>query len=115
MSQQPQVALATRRRRRPWRQWPWGPISLGLALLSVSGIFAIGMLIGAGMRPSSAGGPVVNLMPFVIALAVAELITISAGFVAAMLGWRLNRGRVTAALAMVLLSLWVGALMHDLL
>jgi hypothetical protein len=115
VSQHPQAALEIQRRRRRWRPWPWGPIALGLALLSVSGVFAIGMLFGAGMRPSSAGGPVVNLMPFVIALAVAEVLTISAGLFAAVLGWRLNRGRVTAALAMVVLSLWAGILLHDLL
>lgn len=114
MSDHAPAALASRRRR-PWRQWPWGLIALGLAVLSVSGVFAIGMLFGAGMRPSSAGGPVLDLMPFVIALAVAELLTITGGLFAAVLGWRLNRGRASAALAMVLLSLWVGILLHDLL
>lgn len=114
MSPGSQAALASRPRR-SWRGLPWGVIALALAILSVSGVFAIGMLFGAGMRPSSAGGPVVNLMPFVIVLAVAELLTISGGFVAAVLAWRLDRGRVSAALAVVLLALWVGILLHDLL
>ncbi|MDV3516133.1 hypothetical protein [Stenotrophomonas sp. C1657] len=114
MSQHPQAALEIQRRRRRWRQWPWGPIALGLALLSVSGVFFIFMLVGAAMRPPGDGAGV-NLRPYVITLAVAELCTVSAGIVASVLGWRLNRGRVTAALAMVLLSLWAGILLHDLL
>lgn len=113
MSRDPRVALETQRHRRHWKQWPWGLIALGMAVLSLSGAFFIFMLVGAAMRPPGDGAHV-NLKPYVAALAVAELFTISAGFTASVLGWRLNRGRAMAALAMVLLSLWVGILLHDL-
>lgn len=114
MSPDPWVALQAQRHRRQWRQWPWGLIALGLALLSLSGAFFIFMLVGAAMRPPGDGAGL-NLKPYVITLAVAELLTVSAGIVASVLAWRLNRGRAAAALAMVLLSLWLGVLLHDLL
>jgi hypothetical protein len=34
---------------------------------------------------------------------------------AAVLAWRLNRGKVAAGLAIILLSLWLGALFYGLL
>lgn len=114
MSQDPWRALDARRQRRAWRQWPWGLIALGLALLSLSGVFFIFMLMGAAMRPPGDGAGI-NLKPYVLVLALAELGTISAGVIAAILAWRFNRGKGLAAVAIVLLSLWVGTLLHDLL
>lgn len=113
MSLDPWAALEAQRRRRSWRQWPWGLIALGMALLSLSGAFFIFMLVGAAMRPPGDGADV-DLKPYVIVLALAELVTVSAGVIASVLAWRLNRGKVTAALALVLLSLWVDTLLHDL-
>jgi hypothetical protein len=99
---------------RSWRRWPWGLIALGLALLSFWGIVLIvGMLIGSGMCLPSGDDPCVDAMPHLIAVWVAEVLTISGGFIAAVLAWRWNRGRVTASLALILLSLWVGVLLHD--
>lgn len=115
MSLDPWAALAHRRRRRHWRQWPWGAIALGLALLSIAGIFPALMLAGAGMRPPGDGGHGLNVKPFFIALGLAELVSMSSGFMACVLAWRLNRGRVTGAVALVLLSMWAGVLLHDLL
>ncbi len=115
MSLDPWAAPELQRRNRGWRGWRWGVIALCLAVLAVSGVFAVGMLIGAGMRPPGDGGSHVDLRPFVLALAFAELLTVSAGFIASVLAWRLNRGRVPAAFAVIVLSLWVGALLHDLL
>lgn len=89
-------------------------IALGLALLSWCGTFFILMLVGAGMRPPGDGAGV-NLRPYVLALGLAELVTVSGGLAAATLAWRMNRGRVIAALAAVLLAVWVVLLLRDLL
>jgi hypothetical protein len=43
------VALEAQRRRRHWKQWPWGLIALGLAVLFTVGMFGL-VLIGASVR-----------------------------------------------------------------
>ena len=46
---------------------------------------------------------------------MAELLGAVGCVAAAVLAWRLNRGKVTAGLAIILLSLWLGALFYGLL
>ncbi len=41
MSRDPWLALENQRRRRHWKQWPWGLIALGLAVLFTVGMFGL--------------------------------------------------------------------------
>lgn len=114
MSLDPWAALETQRRRRHWKQWPWGLIALGLAVLCWVGLFGVLVVGAASMRPPGDGSSAINLKPYLFALLAAELLATCGGFAAAVLAWRLNRGKASAALAIILLSLWLGVLLHDL-
>ncbi|KOQ62225.1 MULTISPECIES: hypothetical protein [Stenotrophomonas] len=112
MSRDPWVALEAQRRRRHWRQWPWGLIALGLSAVFTVGLFCLVLIGAASVRPPGDGGSVLDLRAYFIALVVGELLA-SAGCVAsAVLAWRLNHGKVPAGLAIILLSLWIGTLFY---
>jgi type VI protein secretion system component VasF len=49
VSRDPWLALEAQRRRRHWKQWPWGLIALGLAVLFTVGMFGL-VLIGRRVR-----------------------------------------------------------------
>ena len=115
MSPDPWVALAAQRRRRHWKQWPWGVIALALALLCTAGMIGLVLIGAASVRPPGDGSSAVNLQPYFIALLAGEVLGALGGIVAAVLAWRLDRGKVTAGLAIILLSLWLGALFYGLL
>ncbi|WP_423159425.1 hypothetical protein [Stenotrophomonas geniculata] len=115
MSRDPWLALENQRRRRHWKQWPWGLIALGLAVLFTVGMFGLVLIGAASVRPPGDGGSARNLRAYFIALLVAELVGAVGCVAAAVLAWRLNRGKVAAGLAIVLLSLWLGALFYGVL
>ncbi|MBA0437130.1 hypothetical protein D7Y55_21485 [Stenotrophomonas maltophilia] len=115
MSRDPRAALDAQRHRRHWKQWPWGLIALGLAVLFTVGMFGLVVIGAASMRPPGDGGSAINLRAYFIALLVAELLVAVGCAVSAVLAWRLNRGKVAAGLAVILLSLWLGALFYGLL
>ncbi|WP_286071581.1 hypothetical protein [Stenotrophomonas sp. 57] len=114
MSRDPWLALENQRRRRHWKQWPWGLIALALAALFTVGMFGLVLIGAASVRPPGDGGSALNLRAYFIALLVAELVGAVGCVVAAALAWRLNRGKVAAGLAIILLSLWLGALFYGL-
>ncbi|KAG1530667.1 hypothetical protein G6F50_017163 [Rhizopus delemar] len=115
VSRDPWVALEAQRHRRHWKQWPWGLIALGLAVLFTVGMFGLVLIGAASVRPPGDGGSAINLRAYFMALMVAELLAAVGGAVSAVLAWRLNRGKVAAGLAVILLSLWLGALFYGLL
>ncbi|UWU58442.1 hypothetical protein NDR96_06085 [Stenotrophomonas maltophilia] len=114
MSRDPWLALENQRRRRHWKQWPWGLIALALAALFTVRMFGLVLIGAASVRPPGDGGSALNLRAYFIALLVAELVGAVGCVVAAVLAWRLNRGKVAAGLAIILLSLWLGALFYGL-
>jgi len=114
VSRDPWLALENQRRRRHWKQWPWGLIALALAALFTVGMFGLVLIGAASVRPPGDGGSALNLRAYFIALLVAELVGAVGCVVAAVLAWRLNRGKVAAGLAIILLSLWLGALFYGL-
>ncbi|WP_295565776.1 hypothetical protein [uncultured Stenotrophomonas sp.] len=114
MSRDPWLALENQRRRRHWKRWPWGLIALALAALFTVGMFGLALIGAASVRPPGDGGSALNLRAYFIALLVAELVGAVGCVVAAVLAWRLNRGKVAAGLAIILLSLWLGALFYGL-
>jgi len=115
VSRDPWLALESQRRRRHWKQWPWGLIALALAVLFTVGMFGLVLIGAASVRPPGDGGSALNLRAYFIALMVAELVAAVGCITAAVLAWRLNRGKVAAGLAVILLSLWLGALFYGLL
>ncbi|HEL2980622.1 TPA: hypothetical protein UMB92_003506 [Stenotrophomonas maltophilia] len=115
MSRDPQAALEDQRRRRHWKQLPWGMVALGLAVLFTVGVFGLVLIGAASVRPPGDGGSALNLRAYFIALLVGELVAAAGCVAAAVLAWRLNRGKVAAGLAIILLSLWFGALFYGLL
>lgn len=115
MSRDPWLALESQRQRRHWRQWPWGLIALGLAVLFTAGMFGLALIGAASVRPPGDGGSGFNLRACFIALLIGELVLAVGCIAAAGLAWRLNRGKVAAGLAIILLSLWLGALFYGLL
>jgi len=115
VSRDPWLALESQRRRRHWKQWPWGLIALALAVLFTVGMFGLVLIGAASVRPPGDGGSALNLRAYFIALMVAELLAAVGCITAAVLAWRLNRGKVAAGLAIILLSLWLGALSYGLL
>ena len=115
MSRDPWLALESQRRRRHWKQWPWGLIALALAVLFTVGMFGLVLIGAASVRPPGDGGSALNLRAYFIALMVSELVAAVGCITAAVLAWRLNRGKVAAGLAIILLSLWLGALSYGLL
>lgn len=115
MSRDPWLALENQRRRRHWKQWPWGLIALGLAVLFTVGMFGLVLIGAASVRPPGDGGSALNLRAYFIAPLVAELLGAVGCVAAAVLAWRLNRGKVMAGLAIILLSLWLGALFYGVL
>ncbi len=112
MSRDPWLALENQRRH--WKHWPWGLIALGLAVLFTVGMFGLVLIGAASVRPPGDGGSALNLRVYFIALLVAELVGAVGCVAAAVLAWRLNRGKVAAGLAIILLSLWLGALFYGL-
>ncbi|WP_142807689.1 hypothetical protein [Stenotrophomonas maltophilia] len=115
MSRDPWVALEAQRHRRHWKQWSWGLIALGLAVLFTVGMFGVVLIGAASVRPPGDGSSALDLRAYFIALMVAELVVAVGCVAAAVLAWRLNRGKVAAGLAIILLSLWSGALFYGLL
>jgi len=115
VSRDPWRALEDQRRRRHWKQWPWGLIALALAVLFTVGMFGLVLIGAASVRPPGDGGSGLNLRAYFIALLVAELVAAVGCITAAVLAWRLNRGKVAAGLAIILLSLWLGALFYGVL
>ncbi len=115
MSRDPWLALEAQRRRRHWKQGPLGLIALGLAVLFTVGMFGLVLIGAASVRPPGDGGSGLNLRAYFIALLVAELVAAVGCITAAVLAWRLNRGKVAAGLAIILLSLWLGALFYGVL
>jgi hypothetical protein len=115
VSRDPWLALETQRHRRHWSQWPWGPIALGLAVLFTVGMFGLVLIGAASVRPPGDGSSALDLQAYFIALLVAELLGAVGCVAAAVLAWRLNRGKVAAGLAIILLSLWLGALFYGFL
>ncbi len=114
MSRDPWRALEDQRRRRHWKQWPC-LIALALAVLFTVGMFGLVLIGAASVRPPGDGGSALNLRAYFIALLVAELLGAAGCVAAAVLAWRLNRGKVAAGLAIILLSLWLGALFYGVL
>jgi len=51
VSRDPWLALETQRHRRHWKQWPWGVIALGLAVLFTVGMFGLVLIGAASVRP----------------------------------------------------------------
>lgn len=92
-----------------------GLIALGLAVLFTVGMFGLVLIGAASVRPPGDGGSALNLRAYFIALLVAELLGAVGCVAAAVLAWRLNRGKVAAGLAIILLSLWLGALFYGVL
>ena len=115
MSRDPWLALEAQRRRRHWKQWPWGMIALGLAVLFTLGMFGLALIGAASMRPPGDGGSALNLRAYFMALLAGELLVAVGCVVSAVLAWRLDRGKVMAGLAIILLSLWLGALFYGVL
>jgi hypothetical protein len=115
VSRDPRGALEAQRHRRHWKRWPWGLIALGLAVLFTVGMFGLVLIGAASVRPPGDGSSALDLRAYFIALLVAELLGAVGCVAAAVLAWRLNRGKVTAGLAIILLSLWLGALFYGLL
>ncbi|MCU1086528.1 hypothetical protein JAK45_02335 [Stenotrophomonas maltophilia] len=114
MSRGPWPALEDQRRRRHGRQWPWGLIALGLAALFTAGMFGMALIGAASVRPPGDGSTTLNLRAYFLALLAGELLAAVGCVVSAVLAWRLNRGKVAAGLAIILLSLWLGALFYGL-
>ncbi|EMR0465131.1 hypothetical protein [Stenotrophomonas maltophilia] len=110
MSRDPWLALETQRRRRHWKQWPWGLIALFTA-----GMFGLVLIGAASVRPPGDGSSALDLRAYFIALMVAELLGAVGCVAAAVQAWRLNRGKVAAGLAIILLSLCLGALFYGVL
>ncbi len=115
MSRDPWVALEAQRHRRHWKQWPWGLVALGLAVLFTLGMCGLVLIAAASVRPPGDGGSALNLRAYFIALLAGEFLAAVGCVASAVLAWRLNRGKVAAALAVILLSLWLGALFYGLL
>ncbi len=115
MSRDPWLALETQRHRRRWRQWPWGLIALGLAVLFTVGMFGLVLIGAASVRSPGDDSSALDLRAYFIALLVAALLGAVGCVAAAVLAWRLNRGKVAAGLAIILLSLWLGALFYGFL
>lgn len=114
MSHDPCLALETQRHRRHWKKWPWGLIALGLAVLFTVGMFDLVLIGAASVRPPGDGSSALDLRGYFIALLVVELLGAVGCVSAAVLAWRLNRSKVAAGLAIILLSLWLGALFYGL-
>ncbi|MBB1257174.1 hypothetical protein H3146_28165, partial [Streptomyces sp. OF3] len=74
MSRDPRVALEAQRHRRHWKQWPWGLIALGLAVLFTVGMFGLVLIGAASVRPPGDGSSALDLRAYFIALLVAELL-----------------------------------------
>lgn len=115
MSRDPRGALEAQRHRRHWKRWPWGLVALGLAVLFTVGMFGLVLIGAASVRPPGDGGSAINPRAYFMALLAAELLAAVGCAVSAVLAWRLNRGKVAAGLAVILLSLWLGALFYGLL
>jgi hypothetical protein len=111
----PWTALEAQRRRRHWKQWPWGLIALGLAGVFTAGVFGLVLIGAASVRSPGDGSSMLNLRAYFMALLAGELLAAGGCIAAAVLAWRLNRGKVAAGLAVVLLSLWLGALSYGVL
>ncbi len=115
MSRDPWLALEAQRHRRHWKQWPWGLIALGLAVLFTVGMFGLLLIGAASVQPPGDGSSTLDLRAYFIALLVAELLGAAGCIAAAVLAWRLNRGKVAAGLGIILLSLWLGALFYGVI
>lgn len=103
MSLDPWAALEAQRRRRHWRSWPWGWVALALGLLTWAA-FGYAVLLGAaGMRmPGDGAAPHWQATMFKVSFCAAAVMY-AASAASTVLGWRLHRARVAAALAAVVL------------
>lgn len=103
MSRDPWAALEAQRRRRHWRQWPWGWVALATALLMWVSL-AYGVLLAAGsMRmPGDGAAPQWQHTMTSVCLGVAGVASI-ASLVTTVLGWRLRYARGATMLAGLLL------------
>jgi len=103
VSLDPWAALEAQRRRRHWRSWPWGWVALALGLLTWAA-FGYAVLLGAaGMRmPGDGAAPHWQATMLKVAFCAA-VVMYAASTASMVLGWRLQRARVGAALAAVLL------------
>jgi hypothetical protein len=95
VSRDPWLALEAQRRRRHWKQWPWGLIALGLAVLFTVGMFGLVLIGAASVRPPGDGSSARSARVFHCA-AGRELLGAAGCLAAAVLAWRLNRGKVAA-------------------
>lgn len=92
-----------------------GPDRTGPGGLFTAGVFGLVLIGAASVRSPGDGSSVLNVRAYFMALLAGELLTAGGCIAAAVLAWRLNRGKVAAGLAVVLLSLWLGALSYGML
>ncbi|HYQ24274.1 hypothetical protein [Stenotrophomonas sp.] len=103
MSFDPWAALEAQRRRRHWRSWPWGWVALLFGLLAWGAFGYAVLLAAAGTRmPGDGAAPHWQVTMLKVSFCAA-VVMYAAGTASTVLGWRLHRARVAAALAAVLL------------
>jgi len=104
VSLDPWVALEAQRRRRHWRNWPWGWVALALGLLTWVAFGYMVLLGAAGMRmPGDGAAPRWQATMFNVSLCAAAVMYAGSA-ASAVLGWRLHRARRAAGLAALLLA-----------
>ncbi|WP_312707091.1 hypothetical protein [Stenotrophomonas sp.] len=103
MSRDPWAALEAQRRRRHWRQWPWGWVAVAFSLLMWAALaYAVLLAAGSMRMPGDGAAP---RWQHTLAWACLNTAVVSgvASAVTTVLGWRLRRARGAAMLAGLLL------------
>ncbi len=103
MSRDPWAALEAQRRRRHWRQWPWGWVAVAFSLLMWAALaYAVLLAAGSMRMPGDGAAP---RWQHTLAWACLNTAVVSgvASAVTTVLGWHLRRARGAAMLAGLLL------------